>query len=662
VISFLIAGLVIGSIYALSATGVVMTYVSTGVLNLAFAALAFFIARFYYFLHVQHQWDLVPAAIVAIVVAAPLLGVFLYLVLFQFLRRSSTLIKLVATIGLSVALPPIAVMIFGNKTIIYAPGLAPTPVDVYHVGSVAITLDQVLAYACVAAVLTVGVVVLRFTEVGLRVRSMVDSEAMASLSGTSPVRVALGVWAFSIFLAGLAGVLAAPIISLDISTFQVLVASALAAVIAARLTSLAVAVAVAFAMGIAGALAQWALPPSSSILSAVIPSIPFAFVVVFLSYQVLRPGGFAETGGMGGVLDRALESGPGMADLGAALPADTAPEGESRLRRLIPRHALLEPGNLGAVAAIGVMLILPLVLSDFWGGLVGQVMALAIVLLSMTLVTGQGGMIWLCQITFAGVGAVMTAQLATRHGWPLLLALVASGALAAVGGAAIGLLTIRLGDLYVALATMTFALLMSTLVFTLQIFSQFGVGVSVAPPSFASSSTGFAYFATVVFVIIGFVAFVVRRSTSGLALAAVRDSVAGSKSVGISPTALKLFVSTLAAFVAGVGGGLLATFAGAALGGSYDVFTGLVYFAVLVTVGIRTNTAAVVAAASVVYLPAIFLTYAPTSIAQLPTALFGLGAVMVARNPEGVLAMHRRQLTHLLNRTRKRELVGRAAV
>jgi branched-chain amino acid transport system permease protein len=90
------------------------------------------------------------------------------------------------------------------------------------------------------------------------------------------------------------------------------------------------------------------------------------------------------------------------------------------------------------------------------------------------------------------------------------------------------------------------------------------------------------------------------------------------------------------------------------------VFTGLVFLAVLVTVGIRTNTAAIVAAASYVFLPAVFLTYLPQSVDQLPTALFGLGAIMVARNPDGILAMHRRQVQHLLRRRRTAAAAGAA--
>ena len=106
VLQFIVVGLVLGSIYALAASGLVITYVSTGVLNFAFGSFAYFIARTYYYFHVEKEWGIlrrgrdVPAACVA-----PALGLFLYVAIFRFLRLSSQLIKVVVTIGVSVVIP-----------------------------------------------------------------------------------------------------------------------------------------------------------------------------------------------------------------------------------------------------------------------------------------------------------------------------------------------------------------------------------------------------------------------------------------------------------------------------------------------------------------------------------------------------------------------------
>ena len=124
-LQFVIVGLVLGSIYALAASGLVITYVSTGVLNFAFGSLAYFIARTYYWIHIEKGWGILPSAFLCLFVISPLLGLLLYIGIFRFLRLSSQLIKVVVTIGLFVAVPQISNIIFGQVEIFFTPGLAP---------------------------------------------------------------------------------------------------------------------------------------------------------------------------------------------------------------------------------------------------------------------------------------------------------------------------------------------------------------------------------------------------------------------------------------------------------------------------------------------------------------------------------------------------------
>ena len=313
-LQFVIAGLVLGGIYAIASAGLVITYTSSGILNFAFGAMAYFIARLYYFLNTQHGWGIAPAVIASVVVAAPLMGVVLYVVLFRFLRLSSPLIKVVATIGLLVAIPSLATWIFGNQAIQEAPGLAPNPNAVYQFLGVPIDQNQIIVYICVVATVVLGAAVLRYTEVGLKVRAMVDSPAMTDLSGTSPTAISVGVWAVSTFFAGLAGVLTAPLNGLDPSQFTLLIAASFAAVVAARLRSLPVAVIVGLLMGVATSLIQRYLPSDSQWTTGLINAIPFIVIALFLVYSLFRGGRLGETEGWGGALDRAI-----------------TPQGESRL-------------------------------------------------------------------------------------------------------------------------------------------------------------------------------------------------------------------------------------------------------------------------------------------------------------------------------------------
>ncbi|MGO9458285.1 MAG: ABC transporter permease subunit [Acidimicrobiales bacterium] len=646
-LQYVIAGLVLGGIYAIAASGLVVTYRSSGILNFAFGSTAYFIARFYYFLHTQQNWAIAPAALVAVCVAGPALGVVLYFALFRFLTLSTTLIKVVATLGLSVMLPPLATLIFGNTAILKAPGLAPEPVKIFHVAGVPITMDQIIVYICVVLVVVVGAVVLRYTDVGLRVRAMVDSPAMTSLSGTNPTAVSVGVWAVSIFLAGLTGVLSAPVIGLDATDFTLLMAAAFAAVIAAKLYNLTVAVVVGLIMGIAASVIPEYLPPDSPFTQAVIPSIPFVVTAIFLIYYLVRRGRISESEGTGGALDRAI----------AVHGGEYAAKDETGAVRLSSRPV----GWLPSIVGFAIICALPFLLSGLWVGLLATGVAYGVLFLSYTLVTGEGGMVWLCVPTFAAVGGLMTGQLAELHGWPVMAAVVVGGLVAVPFGVILGALTIRLGDLYVALVTLTFGLLMENLVFSQARFLNQGLGVTVPMPGFATTPRAFTYLALAIFAVIAVFIVNLRRSSTGLALSAVRWSESGSKTIGLSVLHMKVVTAGLAAFIAGIGGALLAISFGVALPDNYATLLGVAWLAVVVLCGIRSNIAALVAGLMTTLLPGVAENYLPTWFQQIPPILFGLGAIGIARSPDGVLADYARYLRTLAAKARVRRRRGSAS-
>ncbi len=624
---YVVAGLVLGGIYAISAAGLVVTYLSAGILNFAFGALAFFIARFFYFLRVQQHWSIPAAGVVALLLVGPALGISLYLLLFRFLRLSSTLIKVVVTLGLSVTIPPLASLAFGNQTILSAPGLAPEPVRVFHFIGVPVTLDQIIVYVCVIVVLIAGGWIIRYTDIGLQVRAMVDSPAMTSLTGTSPTTVSVGVWAASTFLAGMAGVLSAPIIGLSSGDYTLLMASAFAAVIAARLRSVPTAVVVGLLMGVAGSLVPHYLPPSSSLTAAIIPSIPFIVTAVFLIFHILRGGYLDEAAGVGGALDRAVST-------------------QQEVVR--PRNRQL--GWAPAAVGLAAIAVLPVILHGLWIGLVAGGICYGVLFLSFSLVVGDGGMVWLCIATLAGVGGLLTGQLAGKHGWPVLLAVFLGGLVAAPMGVVIGALTIRLGEMYVALVTLTFGLLMENLVFTRDMFANGGSGVFLNPPQFAQSQRVLAYLAMAIFLVVALFIVNLRRSTMGLALTAVRASEPAAKTIGLSVLQSKLTVAALASFVAGVGGALLAVQQGLANSSNYATLAGVLWLAVLVTQGVRSIVAALIAGLTLTISSGLALEFFPPWFGQLPPILFGLGAIALAKNPDGLLAMQARQIRSIAAR------------
>jgi branched-chain amino acid transport system permease protein len=634
-LQYVLAGLALGSIYAIAASSLVVTFVSAGILNFAFGAMAYSVARVYYELNSEHGWSTTTAGAFSLLVFAPLMGVLLYAVLFRFLRDKSTLTKLVATIGLSVALPPLVDTLLGAEAITSAPGLAPLDADPVHILGTAVSVDQLIAYGFLLVIVVAGTLVLRRTDVGLKVRATVDSEALASLSGSSPGRVALGVWAVSGALAGLAGILVAPTAGLSVLGMTTLMTAAFAAVVVARLHSLVGAVAAALAMGVVTDVIQKYLPADSSFTAAVIPSIPFAFMLVALVVYSLQATALPEPGAGASPLDRAVRPAHQDADVAAAETAT-----------LTKRGALLNASPLLVVA------VLPLLFgnSPYWLGLVTIGLCYAVTFLTFTVVTGEGGMLWLSQITFAGAGALLTAQFVEHWDLPVLVAMLVAATIVAAAGATVGLLTIRLGDLYVALGTLTFGSLVEGLVFTRDRFQQGGLGVLIDRPDWAAGDQRFAYLAFAVFAVFALLTINLRRSTSGLALHAVRDSEPAARTLGLSVLQVKVVVGSLGAFTAAIGGAFLAMYAGVAQPQSYPTQLGLVWLAVVVTFGVRSVTGAALAGLAFALLPGVFATYLPTRLGAVPGILFGLGAISVARHPEGVVAQQARQLRRLVAR------------
>ena len=131
---------------------------------------------------------------------------------------------------------------------------------------------------------------------------------------------------------------------------------------------------------------------------------------------------------------------------------------------------------------------------------------------------------------------------------------------------------------------------------------------------------------------------------------AVRDSEPASRTLGLSVLQVKVIVGALGAFVAAVGGGFLAIYAGIAQPLSYDTFAGLVWLAVVVTLGVRSISAAAIAGLVLPLSQGVVATYLPTRWGEVPAILFGLGAIAVAQHPEGAVLQNGAQIRGFIAR------------
>jgi branched-chain amino acid transport system permease protein len=414
-----------------------------------------------------------------------------------------------------------------------------------------------------------------------------------------------------------------------------LMSAAFAAVVAAKLRSLPLAVGVALLMGVTTNVLEKYIDPSSDFGAVIKPAIPFIFMLLFLLYYALR--GQAGDLVAGGALDRAIATQGGDPSVVSAVTGGS-------------NRRILNPGLVGGVVIVGLVFLMPGMLDKFWSGLLATGIAIAIALLSYTLVTGEGGMVWLSQITFAGGGAVVSAELVRNWGWEPLVAVLVAAVVIVPVGVILGLLTIRLGNLYIALVTLTFGSLITTLVFRRDPYYNFGSGQPMPRPEYATTNDDFAYLALAIFVILAILIVNVRRSTAGLAMSAVRFSENGARTLGISVVQTKVLVSGLATFTAAVGGGFIAMSNGSTLPDSFDPAVGLIWLAVLVTMGARSNLAALIAGVMFVMMPQVFQTYVDHDYADIPIILFGLGALGLALHPEGVVAQTGNNIMSLVHK------------
>ncbi len=633
---FIIGGLVLGGIYAISTLGLVLTYTSSRVFNFAQGAMSFLLAIMFHELAVTWGWNKVLAAVVAVGLAGPLLGLFLWWVLFRHLATAPASVRLVSTVGLWVALPAITRILFVDEEIFDRTGLGPDIPSNHEILGVAVNSNQIIVVVAAALVAVVVSLVLRFTPLGLAVRASVDSPRMASIVGVNTSLVTASSWMIGTTLAGVAGLLLVPLRGYTEIQFTALMVASFAGVVIARMHSLVLGFLGSMLIGLLQSLAQSAegedllkflLPDEGVIIRGVQPSIPFLLMIVFLlGYRGLRSESFA--------LDTRS-----MAD-DHLLVAESGDGERSRLRRLLP-----------ALVLVGIVLLLPLGLAPLWEALVAKGLALAVIFLSYVVVTGEGGMISLCQVTFAGIAGALTADLAQNHGVPTLGAVLVAAVIVVPFGLVAALPSLRLGGLYLALATLGFGELVVNSYFQLPSVNKDGSGVRVPRPRFGDVSfggdTAFYYLLVGVFVVAALLVVNLKRSTSGLELAAMRSSEPATATLGISLLRTKLIAFAVSAFLAGLGGGLYVTYTKLSQPGiSFNTIIGVVWLAVVVTWGVRSVAGALLAGLTYALFPQLFAEY-PWVLLVLFGLIF-LGVANGARRPAVALVARVVTLTMLV--------------
>jgi ABC-type branched-subunit amino acid transport system permease subunit len=233
-------------------------------------------------------------------------------------------------------------------------------------------------------------------------------------------------------------------------------------------------------------------------------------------------------------------------------------------------------------------------------------------------------------------------------------------------GALLAIPMMRLGGIFLSLATLAFAFFFDQVVLQL---GWVGGGTQIlevprpvlGPIDFSKGDKAYLVLVLIILTLVSIAVIWVRGGTTGRTLDALRGSEVAASAIGINHRRARIVAFALSAAIAGLGGGLMITYTHLGTASNIDsVFVpelGLAWIVLVVTLGSRTVEGAINAAVGFVFFQAVILpTWVPFAInhvqpvyhmSALPPALqpilFGLGALTYAKHPEGILEFQKRR-------------------
>jgi branched-chain amino acid transport system permease protein len=436
------------------------------------------------------------------------------------------------------------------------------------------------------------------TRTGTAMRAVVDNRELSGLAGASPAYFGQLGWMMGATLAAVAGVLLAALVTLDIQTLTLIVINGYAAAMVGRLRNLPLTFLGGVLLGLVQSYATGYLPVGNLLLS-ISPVIPMIFLFVIL----------------------------------CIIPEGRVPGRVQSVRS--PRVPKLKETLLFGVLLVAGAWVVSGFLSDPNLLTASHGLAYALVMLSLVPLSGYGGQVSLCQLTFAGIGAVVMDKCGDGSTWwGLVLALVITGA---VGGL-LALPALRLRGIYLALLTLAFGVAMDSAFFGNEsIFgpsSSLFVGRVSVPGLSLVSDRAFFVAMCVVFAVFGVLILLLRRSAFGRRLVAVHDSPAACATLGISLVRTKVLVFALSAGMAGFAGALYGGAQGQVGPSDFVTLLSLTLFLLAVANGMRTVSGMLIGGVLLALFPVIS-THLPW-LRDLTYLGAGIIALSIGRNPDGL--------------------------
>lgn len=618
-IQYALLGVGLGSIYALLGQGIVLIYRGSGVLNLAQGGFAMVGAYLYLQLHAPGSigtsfstakgWPVLPSFVVA-VAATAVLGLATDLLLLRRMRKASPLARLIATVCVLLVLEAVGAKVWGAEPPFVQPLL---PSTVWHLGSsIILPSGYVWLLGITVGLTAILSIVWQFTRIGWVTAAVSQNERGAAALGISPGLVSSATWTMGAALAGVAGVLVAPITQASVGGLSLLVIPVLAAVLLGGFASFPATLLSAMFVGVVQTVTLNYNNFFEQHLRITVASDAFPLLVV-VAVMLIRGSSLPMRGHMS---ERLPAIGSGRVRWAVVLPASA--------------------------------IVLVLIFGVFTGTALPALavtFTIATLLLSVVVLTGYAGQVSLAQFTIAGIGGLIAAQLAAQAGLGFGLALV----LGTIGAALVGILfaipALRTRGVNLAVITLAVAWAAQDMLFNNLHASGGTGGVTVGHAKlFGLDISGtdqparYAAFTFIVFVLCGIVVANIRRGRLGRRMIAVRSNERAASASGIGVFRTKLMAFAISGALAGLAGILISFQYQAMSFVVFDPFTSLLVLAWIVIGGVgflfgTLNPGALLAPGALLSLIGL---YWPGFLSWLPI-VGGVGALFAVRfNQDGI--------------------------
>ena len=257
-LEFTIIGIVLGSAYAVAASGLVVTYATSGIFNIAHGAIGMFMAFVYWQLSVGWHMNTALAFVLTVFVLAPLLGAVVERGVIQWMDPRNVATTLAVTVGLTLLSSGWSTATSGRRRRASVPQFF--GFSGFTFLGVKITWEEVITVGAAVAIAVGLRLFLYRTRTGIAMRGVVDNRSLIGLFGGRSTRLSTLSWSIGASLASVAGILVAPRLQLQPLILTLLVIDAYAAAVIGRLRSLPMTFLGALIVGLASSYAVGYVP------------------------------------------------------------------------------------------------------------------------------------------------------------------------------------------------------------------------------------------------------------------------------------------------------------------------------------------------------------------------------------------------------------------